>query len=311
MKIIHIASEVYPFSKTGGLADVTGTLPLWLTSLGCKVIVMSPLYAVVRKKYPDLTPAKIKVWVDIPEGLLEFTLYEYVTKGVQFLFFRQDELFDRPGLYNENGRDYPDNHIRFSSFCMACMNYIKHHQLMPDILHAHDWQTALIPVYHKSFFQDIPAKTVFTIHNLSFQGRFFGITMDALGLTPAHFTTEGLEFHGHPNLMKGAIIYSDLITTVSPSYAEEIQTPAYGFQLDGLLRRYRHKLVGILNGIDDHVWNPETDAMIAHHFNKDDLSGGGHGFQTQQTKGSGLDSGSGPGYGQNGCPICLSWRRHS
>ncbi len=273
MKIIHVASEVYPFSKTGGLADVTGSLPLWLASLGNEVIVMSPLYARVRKKYPDLTPTGIKVWVDVPDGLLEFNLYECTIKKVRFLFFRQDQLFNRPGIYNENGKDYPDNHIRFSAFCMACMNHIKHHGLMPDILHAHDWQTALIPVYHKSFFQDIPAKTVFTIHNLSFQGVFFGVTMEAIGLTPAHFSTEGLEFYGHPNLMKGAIVYSDLITTVSPSYAREIQTPACGCQLDGLLRRYHHKLVGILNGIDDHIWDPETDTMIAHHFNKGDLSG--------------------------------------
>ncbi len=273
MKIIHIASEVYPFSKTGGLADVTGTLPLWLASLGNEVIVMSPLYARVHKQYPDLAPTGIRVWVDVPDGLLEFELYECAIKGVRFLFFRQDQLFNRPGIYNENGKDYPDNHIRFSSFCMACMNYIKHHGLMPDILHAHDWQTALIPVYHKSFFQDIPAKTVFTIHNLSFQGVFFGVTMESIGLTPAHFSTEGLEFYGHPNLMKGAIVYSDLITTVSPSYAKEIQTPACGCQLDGLLRRHSRKLVGILNGIDDRVWNPQTDAMIAHHFNTDDLSG--------------------------------------
>lgn len=273
MKIIHVASEAFPFSKTGGLADVVGTLPKRMAQIGHDVTVMVPLYRVTRERYPELILLDTKVWVDVPGGLMEFRLYETFVDGARFLFFEQDELFDRSGIYNEDGEDYGDNHIRFSSFCMACLNFIKHHNLKPEILHAHDWQAALIPVYQKLYFSDIGCKTVFTIHNLAFQGILYDKSMESIGLKGEHFYGAGLEFYGDINMLKAAVLQADLVTTVSPKYAEEVQTPAYGFKLDGLLKHNAHKLVGILNGIDYSVWNPETDENLEFHYHAGDLSG--------------------------------------
>ncbi len=265
MKIVFSASEVFPFSKTGGLADVTGALSKELANLNNEVTVFSPLYMSVWENFymknKKLHPENKKIWVDVPDGLIEFEVWKIDLDGVEFLFLKNDELFFRKGFYNENGEDYYDNPYRFSVFSMAIMNYLKHHNINPDIIHCNDWQTALIPVYHKSFFSDVPAKTIITIHNLAFQG-VFDIDLKYIGLDESFLTIDKLEFYGKVNFLKGGIVYSDFVTTVSPTYAKEIKTSEYGFGLDGLLRHFDYKLTGILNGIDYEYWNPATDEYI-------------------------------------------------
>ncbi len=265
MKIVFASSEVFPFSKTGGLADVVGSLAKEMVKLNNDVIVITPYYKSVMENFPEIKNTEKKVWVDVPSGLLEFEIFTLKESGIEFVFFKNDELFLRNGFYNENGLDYQDNPVRFASFSMALMNYLKHHNINPDIIHCNDWQTSLIPVYHKSYFSDLKAKTILTIHNLAFQG-IFDIDLKYIGLDDSFFDMEKLEFYGKINFLKGGIVYSDFITTVSPTYAEEIKTMEYGFRLDGLLRHYSHKLKGILNGIDYEYWNPLTDKYIYKNF---------------------------------------------
>jgi starch synthase len=267
MKIAFVSSEVFPFSKTGGLADVVGALSKETAELGNDVIVLTPLYKSVFDKFSDkIVNTNKKVWVDVPNGLVEFELWATILNKVKFIFFKNEGLFFRQGFYNENGFDYPDNYFRFATFSMAVMNYLKHHDIEPDIIHCNDWQTALIPVYHKSFFNDIKTKTILTIHNLAFQG-IFDINLTSIGLDNSFLIMSKLEFYGKTNYLKGGIVYSDFVTTVSPTYAEEIKTPEYGFGLDGLLKYYDYKLIGILNGIDYEYWNPLTDKLIYENYN--------------------------------------------
>lgn len=276
MKIALVASEVTPFSKTGGLADVLGTLSIALERLGHDVCVIAPAYrSALRGEFP-LEETPIKLSVPIGDRLEEAAvLKSAIGKGVTVYLLRADAYFDREALYGTADGDYPDNAERFAFFSRAALEMLR--RKPADVVHCHDWQTALAIVYLKVQSGRYPelaaSKTVFTIHNLGFQGIFPSRDWPLLGLDPSFFTPQFLEFFGNVNFLKGALIFADKITTVSPSYAREIMTPEQGFGLEGVLRQRAADLLGILNGVDYHNWNPSTDPLIARRYDENSLNG--------------------------------------
>ncbi len=276
MRITFFASEGVPFSKTGGLADVVGALPKALAASGHEVQVLLPRYRATKPGRP--MPQLKSLTVPLPSGLKFAAIQEGgEAAGVRTYLVDLPEFFDRDQLYMEKGQDYPDNHLRFASFCLAGLEFLKRFGNPPDVIHCHDWQSALVPVYLRnlyqtdSFFENCPV--VFTIHNLGYQGLFPPHILPEIGLHPRLFTMEGLEFYGKVNLLKGGIICSDFITTVSRKYAEEIQTPEYGCGLEGVLKSRTDRLQGIVNGVDYDDWSPATDKLIPANFTADDLKG--------------------------------------
>jgi starch synthase len=273
MKILFVASEGLPFSKTGGLADVIEALPRSLAALGHEVTVLLPRYRNTRGvsvTVPSLT-------VPAGEGLRFPAIVDGGTlHGVYFYFVDDPEYFDREQLYGAAGKDYPDNAERFAEFCGAAIEFCKR-VWMPDVIHCHDWQAGLVPVLLRTRYakdevlQELPV--VFTIHNMGYHGAFPRDTMKKIGLPENLFGIDGMEFYGRVNFMKGALIFSDYLTTVSPKYAEEIKTVEYGHGLDGVVRSRAARLRGILNGVDYAAWSPERDKMIASRYSAKDLSG--------------------------------------
>lgn len=265
MKVVFVSSEIYPFAKTGGLADVSGALSKKLSEHGVKVFAFMPLYKSVdvSKWGIKKIDKQVKVFLNGKEYL--FDVFKRID-GATYFFFKNDELFGRDYLYGTPEGDYQDNDIRFGAFCYAVMEFTKDENLKPDIIHLNDWQTALISVltYHVYGWHDV--RTLLTIHNLAYQGIFDKFAVERLGLGWDVFHMEALEYYDKVNLLKGGIVFSSAITTVSPTYAREITTPEYGYGLDGILRKYKDKLYGILNGIDYDIWNPETDKSIYANF---------------------------------------------
>jgi len=279
MRVLFITSEINPFSKTGGLADVSESLPAALAGLGCEVTVVTPFYrsAAVALAASGLT-VEASDGPPIPIGGLPQPLrFRAVSRqGCRIVFAVHDGFYDRAGIYGQpGGGDYGDNVSRYAFLCRAGLAWAAAHG-GTDIVHAHDWQTALAPVYLRSGVGGAAlasARSVFTVHNLAYQGHAAAIEMATAGLDAALFHPGGLEYYGGLNLMKGGLVFADAITTVSPSYAEEIQGPAAGSGLDGVLRAMRAKLRGILNGIDVVRWNPATDADLPAHFDADQRDG--------------------------------------
>jgi starch synthase len=250
MKIVFCASEVVPFAKTGGLADVAGALPLALEKLGHEIVVITPSY----KSSNSQVPAPV---VRIGEN-------------VRVCFIEHSHYFDREGLYGDDGGEYADNLERFSHFCHESFNVLKSIKFSPDIIHCHDWHTALIPVllktnqHRNNFFKD--TRCVLTIHNLAYQGVFPREQYVKLGIQADVFHVQGLEFYGQVNILKGGIIFADAITTVSPTYSREIQTKEWGCALDGVLRDRGRDIYGIINGLDYEAWNPQDDPFLDYPF---------------------------------------------
>jgi starch synthase len=277
MKVLFAVSEAAPFAKTGGLADVAGSLPIALASLGHDVRVVMPRYRQVDKevyglKHLTTFPVPLGTWherCDIFEGRLD--------SGVTVYFVDKDIYFDRPGLYRTAEGDYPDNAERFIFFSRAILELCPAIRFAPDIIHCNDWQTGLVPLYLKTLYQGPgplrKARTVFTVHNLGYQGQFWHWDMQLTGLGWEVFTSEGIEFWGKINFLKAGIVYSDHITTVSKTYGQEIQTPEYGHGLDGVLRKRATDLSGIVNGIDYRRWDPSHDRAIAKPYSGARLSG--------------------------------------
>ncbi|MEJ5172408.1 MAG: glycogen/starch synthase [Hydrogenothermaceae bacterium] len=261
MKVVFASSEIYPFAKTGGLADVSGSLSKKLAQHGLKVFGFMPLYKTVDVNKHDIKKIDISITVNLYGKSYTFEVYKKVD-NVTYFFLKNDELFGRDYLYGTPEGDYPDNDVRFGAFCLAVMEFVMSENLNPDIIHANDWQTALLPVltYYKYNLHNV--KTVLTIHNLAYQGIFDKFAIERLNLGWDLFHIEALEFYDRVNILKGGIVFSSAVTTVSPTYAKEITTPEYGYGLDGVLRKYKDKLYGIINGIDYEVWNPETDKDI-------------------------------------------------
>ncbi len=278
MNILMLASEAVPLAKTGGLADVVGTLPLELARLGHDVRLVLPRYAAL-----DATAITLKkspsVQVPWRGERLEVGVETGTLGGgaVPLTCIRYDPFFARPGLYGEGGRDYPDNLDRFALFCRTVMDACKQPGRPPDILHAHDWQAALAVVYLKTLYRKDPAwartRTLFTIHNMSYPGLFPVTAFETTGLPWSEYTPERLEYYGQVNLLKGGLVYADILNTVSPTYAREIQTAEFGYGLEGVLQTRKDRLFGVTNGIDYTIWNPATDPHLPAYYSAKDLSG--------------------------------------
>jgi starch synthase len=263
MKLVFVAAEADPFVKTGGLGEVMGSLPAFLHKQGVDVRVIIPKYGIIsenfQKQFKHLAHFNVRVaWRQQYCGLEEM-----IYQGVHYYFIDNEYYFARPRVFGEY-----DDAERFAFFSRAALESLMHIPgFKPDIIHCHDWHTALIPLMLKEFYYREPLhyllKTVFTIHNLEYQGIFSKeVLSDIVGLGMEYFTENTLEFHGAVNFMKAALLYADQITTVSPTYAEEIKNPYYGEKLDGLLRKRSKFLRGILNGIDYEVYDPMKDPNL-------------------------------------------------
>lgn len=273
MKVLFVSSEGLPYSKTGGLADVVEALPKALAAAGHEVVVLLPRYRGNKTNgvaLPSLT---------IPMGTaLRFPsiMEGDDIAGVRYFFVDDPEYFDRDQLYGDKTGDYKDNAERFAEFSRAALEFAKRVWL-PDVIHCHDWQAALVPVILRTQHGDDPVvrglPVVFTIHNLAYQGLFPYTELREIGLPDTLFTMDRLEFYGKVNLLKGGLIYSDYLTTVSRRYAKEIQTPEYGAGLEGVIRGRGERLVGILNGVDYSIWSPEADTFIPKHYSAQNLEG--------------------------------------
>jgi starch synthase len=268
LHVAFAASEMAPYMKTGGLADVAAALPKALGRLGHRVTVFLPRYG--RIPFPaGEHVGSVHVPVDAVNRTAGFYRRAHA-EGVEVVFVEHPPFFERPAPYGENNRDYPDNGVRFAFFARSCLEYFRARGERPDVFHAHDWQAGLLPVYLKSFYWDDPVlrrtPSVFTIHNLAYQGNFGLDLLGVLGLPPHLGATEALEFHGWASYLKGGVAFAEIVSTVSPTYAREIQTPEYGYGMDGVLRARADELVGILNGVDYDEWDPAHDPHIAKRY---------------------------------------------
>ena len=268
LKLVFLTSELTPFSKTGGLADVALSLPRILAALGCDVSVFTPLYDGVDVKAHGLTSA-----LEIDAGPERFTLYRGSLPGsdVPAFFIHAPRYFERGRLYTDD----PDEPLRFAFFCRAVLQSCQHLGLGPDVFHVNDWQTALLPLLLKTTFSwdrlFRNARTVLTIHNLGYQGVFSADVASALGIGDGRGLDARDLASGVVNFLKTGLLHADWLTTVSPTYAREIQTPEQGFGLDEVLRRRAGELTGILNGVDYAVWNPRTDPFIPFRYSTESL----------------------------------------
>lgn len=290
LRILFVTAEVTPFARTGGLGDVCGALPQALAALGHDVRVVMPLYKTIRDQSASLVEVpgdldmplvfgarKTRVWQGYLGGTVARNDGEAWGPRVPVYFIEHEEYFARTGLYGEGTGDYTDNAFRFLFLNRAALALPRLLSWFPHVFHSHDWHTALVPAYLRFLPELDPqlatAASVFTVHNLAFQGRFPSWVFDITGLPHALFQTSGLEFYGGVNFMKAGLCYADQITAVSPSYAQEICTPEEGFGLDGVLRGRRYALTGIVNGTDTKTWNPSTDSYLAAHYSATDLQG--------------------------------------
>jgi len=286
LKLLIAASEAIPYAKTGGLADVAGALPQEFAKMGQDVILLIPAYQCLRnsgRTFREVARVPVHTFQESSQAIIE---EDVVTAGpsgtvLRVWAVRHDGYFGRPGLYQENGTDYPDNLQRFVWFCRAIVEVIvylrRERDWATDLLHLHDWQTALCAVYLKTIdrnrqeLQEV--RTLLTLHNAGYQGIFPGDQFHRTGLPSGLFGMQGLEFFGSVNLLKGGVIFSDFLTTVSPTYAGEILTPAFGFGLEGVLQNRKGQLQGIVNGIDTETWNPATDPFLPARYTVQDRRG--------------------------------------
>lgn len=271
MRIVFAASELMPLAHTGGLGDVLQGLPAALAARGHDVSICLPCYRGLREDAalkPQPTGVEIQVPIGgkrVPAEILQAT----APNGVQLFLIRRDESFDRSTLYGTDGRAYEDNAERFIFFSKAVVELARRINPAPDVLHVHDWQTALVPVLVRE--RRLPFRTVLTVHHLAYQGSFWAPDFALLNLPGEYFTARGVEFYGQVNLLKGGLLFADRITTVSQRYAGEIQTPAFGAGLDAVVREQAQKLTGIENGVDDSVWNPANDSLLPQPFGASSL----------------------------------------
>jgi len=271
LNIMIAASEVAPFAKTGGLADVAGALPAELEKLGHHVCVVMPYYKMVNKGNFPIEDTGKKVSVQISDRKVEGDIHATkIGTNVTVYLLKNDQYFDRDELYRTKEGDYLDNAERFIFFSKAILALAQEVGFKPDIINCNDWQTGLVPILLKWAEKDNPffsgTKTIFTIHNLAYQGLFWHLDMHLTNLPWDVFTPEGIEFYGKINLMKAGIVGATVVTTVSKKYCQEIQTPEYGCGLEGVLLSRKHDLYGILNGVDYNDWSPEKDKFVAKNY---------------------------------------------
>jgi starch synthase len=276
MKILFASSEVSPFSRAGGLADVSYDLPLTLAGMGHQVSIVTPKYRQARKVKPPLK--LLNTHLEVPISWMKKTAQIFQTliqNQVTVYLIGRDDLYDREGLYGNEYGDYQDNAERFIFFSRAVLELCQTLNLRPDVIHCNDWQTGLIPVYLKTLYLQNPSlqgsASLFTIHNLGYQGLFWHYDLHLTGLGWELFTPKGLEFFGKLNLMKAGIVFADILNTVSPHYRKEILTPANGFGLEGVLKTRESDLYAVLNGVDYQIWDPAKDTFIPATYSVSDL----------------------------------------
>jgi starch synthase len=269
MRVLFISPEAVPFAKTGGLADVTGSLPVALKRLGLEVHLALPFYRVVREG--NFEHHLLVKELRVPFGNVELTARVSVSSTeaeVPVYLIEREDMYDRPNIYGNSLGDYYDNFERYAFFARAALSTADMLSVKPDLIHCHDWQTGLVPALLKGPLRDSTTLsdplTVFTIHNVGYQGVFPANKLYLSGLSrDEFFRSQGLEYYGNISLLKSGIVYSDAVTTVSPAYAREIQTPEYGMGMEGILRYRRASLYGILNGVDYKLWDPARDPHIS------------------------------------------------
>ena len=282
--VVHLVAELAPFARTGGLGEAVASLARHQLASGISTSLVMPLYGSIRAQGHQLEAVGDPFAVEVggrehPARLLR--LVRPSTRGGEgepaVYFIEGAEFFDRPGLYGENGTDYPDNHLRYGFLALAALQALPRVATGPVILHAHDWHTALAPVYLRTRFARHPqlrnVSTVLSVHNAGYQGHFPPTVLDELGLSWDLFTWRHLEWYGRVNLLKGGLVFADFVTTVSSTHAYELRTPAGGFGLDGVFVGLKDRLVGIANGIDQTVWDPQRDDSIPGNFSANDLTG--------------------------------------
>lgn len=270
MKILFAASEAVPFAKTGGLADVAGSLPPALAGLGHDVRLIIPRYRVVGTKHYGLKQVA-SFFVPVGSWRERCTVFQCrLGKNATAYFVDRDVYFDRAELYQTRHGDYADNALRFTYFSRAVLELCRTLEFAPDIVHGNDWQTGLVPFFLRTFYARERifrgTKSIFTVHNLGYQGTFWHWDMRYLGDAWEHYTSEGLEFWNRISFLKAGLVYSDIITTVSRTYSREIQTPEYGHGLEGVLAKRASDLFGIVNGIDYSYWNPAKNRVISKRY---------------------------------------------
>jgi starch synthase len=282
VSVVHLAPELSPFARTGGLGEAVASIAKYQAASGMPTALIMPLYAAVRDKGFEFVPVGDAFEVPVGPQVSLARLYQLAVPGgdsgfPNVFFIENPEYFDRPGLYGEGGADYADNAHRYAFFSLAALLALPRVAPAPLILHAHDWQTSLAPIYLRGRFTRHPyyrqVSTVLTVHNAGYQGHFAPGTLYDLGLPWELFNWRQLEWHGRVNLLKGGLTFADMVTTVSSTHAYELRTPSGGFGLDGVFVALRDRLIGIVNGIDQMVWDPRTDREIPATYSIDDLAG--------------------------------------
>jgi len=278
MRIVFVTPEMVPFAKTGGLADVTGTLPKEIQALGREVICFLPKYKKIDVHRWPLKEALDRFQIPMGSEVETGRAFRYDhPAGFRVYFIDQPEYYSRDELYGTPLGDYPDNDRRFVFFQRATLEVLRKLGIKPDVIHSHDWQTGLLPVYLKTLYSNdsffAKTKTVFTVHNLAYQGNFPPDSLPGTGLSWEEFKLERLEFYGKVSFLKGGLVYADALTTVSPRYAQEIQMKEFGCGMEGVLQMRRQDLTGIVNGIDPAEWDPENDPDLAAPFSAKKLEG--------------------------------------
>lgn len=279
MKIVHAASELYPYMKTGGLADAVAALSGALADNGHEVSVFLPGYrAVMEHKDAAGAERKLRLKIEMGDQFLSGDVRVFSPrKNLKVYVICREEFFDRRAPYGNGERDYEDNADRFIFFCKSVVETLRLADLRADIVHCHDWQAALLPLLLREAERrhglTLALKTIFTIHNIAYQGLFPATTFGRTNLPDELYHIDGLEYYSQVNLMKGGILFADRVTTVSPRYAQEIQTPEFGCGLDGVAQTRAEDIVGLLNGVDSAIWNPSIDALLPARYSRADLAG--------------------------------------
>jgi starch synthase len=277
MRILFASSEVAPFAKTGGLADVAGALPKALAGLGHDVRIVMPKYRAIDAARYGMRQLLRTLPVPIAGAFEDASIWEGSLGQVPVYFIQQDDYFDREGLYQLGARDHGDNAERFAFFSRAILEMAQAVDFAPAVFHCNDWQTGLLPTYLRTAYQESPdlrgSGVLFTVHNLGYQGLFKPAALAVANLGPELFNPFGLEFYGKVNYLKAGLVWSDTLTTVSKKYSQEIQTEEFGCGLEGLLRARALDVHGILNGMDYDEWHPKTDAHLIARFSRDDPAG--------------------------------------
>ncbi len=278
LQILFVASEAVPFAKTGGLADVAGGLPKYLRALGCELKLVMPYYRMVKNSGLPIQCVGEEIEVPLGNDIIKADIYQgQLDPDIPVYFIGREEFFDREYLYGTPKGDYFDNAERFIFFSKAALLFCQLVEFSPDIIHDHEWQTGLIPAYLRTIYRKDPlfshTASVFTIHNIAYQGLFKKEKFLLTGLPEEVYSPEGIEFWERINLMKSGIVYADVINTVSRKYSEEIQTPEYGYGLEGILRKRKEDLYGVLNGVDYQEWDPAHDPHLVAPYDLSNLSG--------------------------------------